>query len=262
VREFARGDDVLYTKSSGELVRACVLSVHHDDFPDIYYTIWLEDGTDKQTVSEKLSSVQPQTGSVDSAGVQSELEALRLANQEQAARLREREAELETACRNEEAAEERLRARVERNNRDQCPCAERARMEGHCDIVRSVAFSPDSKSIVSGSLDCTVRVWDVASGAERARIERHRSYVESVAFSPDGKSIVSGPRDKTVRVWGVASGAERARMKGHGDTVRSVAFSPDGKSIVSGSDDETVRIWGAPKVTNSIHGMFRGIWSR
>ena len=54
------------------------------------------------------------SGPVDSAGVQSELEALRLANQEQAARLREREAELETARRNEEAAAERLRVRVER----------------------------------------------------------------------------------------------------------------------------------------------------
>ena len=87
--------------------------------------------------------------------------------------MREREAELETARRNEEAAEEGLRIRVERDNRDHRPCAERARMEGHCDCVMSVAFSPDGKSIVSGSNDTTVRIWDVASGAERARMEGH-----------------------------------------------------------------------------------------
>ena len=70
-----------------------------------------------------------------------------------------------------------------------------------------MAFSADGRSIVSGSDDRTVRIWDVASGAETAKMEGHTETVYSVTFSADGRSIVSGSWDKTVRIWDVASGA-------------------------------------------------------
>src|SRR5262249_29540216 len=49
--------------------------------------------------------------------------------------------------------------------------------------VESVAFSPDGKRIVSGSKDCTVRVWDADTGTETLCLTRHKGRVESVAFS-------------------------------------------------------------------------------
>jgi WD40 repeat protein len=52
-----------------------------------------------------------------------------------------------------------------------------------------VAFSPDGKTVVSGSDDRTVRLWDVASGAETAKLEGHSDWVNCVAFSPDGKTL-------------------------------------------------------------------------
>ncbi|KAH7330049.1 NACHT domain-containing protein, partial [Rhexocercosporidium sp. MPI-PUGE-AT-0058] len=60
-------------------------------------------------------------------------------------------------------------------------------LEGHTDSVHSVAFSPDSKQVVSGSADQTVRLWDVATGAALQTLEGHTDSVHSVAFSPDGK---------------------------------------------------------------------------
>ena len=63
-------------------------------------------------------------------------------------------------------------------------------LSGHSGNVRSVAFSPDGSQIVSGSIDRTVRIWDVASGEELAILSGHDSYVSSVAFSPDGSRIV------------------------------------------------------------------------
>ena len=80
-------------------------------------------------------------------------------------------------------------------------------LEGHSEIVMSVALSPDGRRIVSGSWDRSVRVWDAESGACVATLEGHSYGVMSVAFSPDGRRIVSGSGDKSVRVWDAESGA-------------------------------------------------------
>jgi WD40 repeat protein len=57
-------------------------------------------------------------------------------------------------------------------------------LEGHTHYVRTVAFSPDGKNVVSGSTDNTVRIWDVASGAQIQTLEGHTDDVKSMAFSP------------------------------------------------------------------------------
>ncbi len=68
--------------------------------------------------------------------------------------------------------------------------------------INSVAFSPDGKRIVSGYDDCTIRIWDAATGAQIGEpLTGHTEWINSVAISPDGKRIVSGSRDKTIRIW-------------------------------------------------------------
>ena len=78
-------------------------------------------------------------------------------------------------------------------------------LSGHTDAVYSVAFSPDSKRIVSGSSDKTLRLWDAETGTAIGKpLKGHTGEVWSVAFSPDGKRIVSGSADKTLRIWHIS----------------------------------------------------------
>ena len=115
------------------------------------------------------------------------------------------------------------------------------RLESHSSSVISVAFSPDGKTIVTGSLDGTIKLWNL-QGEVIESLKGHRNGVNSVAFSPDGDNIASVGNDGTVKLWNL-QGKEIKTLTGHTGSVNSVAFSPDGDTIASVGNDGTVKLW-------------------
>jgi WD40 repeat protein/tetratricopeptide (TPR) repeat protein len=123
----------------------------------------------------------------------------------------------------------------------------------HGDQVRSVAFSPDGKTILTGCWDQTARLWDAETGRPLGEPLEHPDRVFSVAFSPDGRTILTGCGDGAARLWDAATGRLSGRPLKHmdigavllGTIVSSVAFSPDGRTILTGGWDGTARLWDA-----------------
>ena len=111
-------------------------------------------------------------------------------------------------------------------------------------LSAAVVFSPDGDLIASGgTMDSTLRLWNVADGSLRLIFEGHAGPITSVAYSPDGRTVASGSADKTVRLWSVADGRLLHTLEGHDDAVTSVAYSPDRQTLASASLDGTIRLW-------------------
>ena len=112
----------------------------------------------------------------------------------------------------------------------------------HLGSVSAVAFSPDGRTIVSGSRDQTVKVWDARTGALLQNFAGDLSQITSVDFSPNGDAIAAGSFYWRVLEWSLETGELFLPLE-HLGTVWSVAFSPDERTIASGSGDRSVRVW-------------------
>ena len=102
---------------------------------------------------------------------------------------------------------------------------QRRTLEGHTKHVSSVAFSPDGKTLASGSTDSTVRLWNLALGAETRKLEGHADEVTSVAFSHDGKTLASSSGDGSTRLW-TAAGDPLLVLRSISGRNASYAFTP------------------------------------
>ena len=122
------------------------------------------------------------------------------------------------------------------------PVGELKKLEGHSDEVKSVAFSLDGRYAVSGSVDQSARIWDLAAGKEDKALRGHSKQIWSVAFHPSGRSVFTASWDATARQWDVKTGNELRRFT-HRLDLNALAVSRDGSTLLTGSDDHSVYLW-------------------
>jgi WD40 repeat protein len=104
----------------------------------------------------------------------------------------------------------------------------------HAHYVTCVAFSPDGKTLATGSRLGDLRLWNVVTGGEIRTFPGHRLGVTALAFSPDGKSLISGGGEPSLQIHDVMTGKPRPVADVPKDAVWSLAVSPDGKWLAVG----------------------------
>ncbi len=115
--------------------------------------------------------------------------------------------------------------------------------------MRSVAFSPDGRTILTGSFDKTARLWDADTGQPIGTSMVHPGQVTSVAFSPDGRTILTACLDKMARLWDADTGQPIGPPMPHPSSWHimwnNVRFTPGSRYLLT-SDGITARLWDPP----------------
>ncbi|TSO37072.1 Transducin beta-like protein 3 [Bagarius yarrelli] len=131
-----------------------------------------------------------------------------------------------------------------------------AQGHGHSNAVGSISCSRLKKAfLVSGSQDCTIKIWDLPDhlprpGEEPAQLnarfteKSHDKDVNSVAISPNDKLLASGSQDRTAKLWSLTDMSLLGVLRGHRRGIWCVQFSPVDQVLASASADGTIKIWG------------------
>lgn len=110
--------------------------------------------------------------------------------------------------------------------------------------VTSIAFTPDSKTVIVGSADGSIKLLDARKeGLEIGTLLSHSGEVKCLALDFNNWLLASGDGKGEIRLWNLRTQQELKVIKVHKLPVNSLAFSPDGQTLVSGSDDHTIRFW-------------------
>ena len=103
----------------------------------------------------------------------------------------------------------------------------------------SNSSSPPTPVLLTGSLDNTIKVWDVETGRPLKTLFGHIEGVWTV--DGDRLRVVSGSHDRTIKIWERETGRCQTTLVGHRGAVTCLSLADD--KIVSGGDDGDVRIW-------------------
>ncbi|EDV27114.1 uncharacterized protein TRIADDRAFT_22317 [Trichoplax adhaerens] len=125
-------------------------------------------------------------------------------------------------------------------------------MEHHSDWVNDLVLCHNGKTIISGSSDTTVKVWDAVRGCCQSTLYTHRDYVRALAYSKQRDLFASSGFDKQIYLWDVTTLValtpsnnvlKTKPLNGQKNSVYSIAMDAGGTVVVTGSTERALRVW-------------------
>ena len=124
-------------------------------------------------------------------------------------------------------------------------------IKAHERHINAIAFSPDSRILATGSVDRTVRLWQVPGFQLLGEMRADAGAVMSLTFARDGRTLVAGTQDGLVDLWNIATRREITSWRAHTSIVSGLAFSRGDTMLATASVDHDMRLWRAPSLAET-----------
>lgn len=116
-------------------------------------------------------------------------------------------------------------------------------ISGHTGWVRCIDVDPTNNFFVTGSNDCVIKFWDLASGTLKLSLTGHINTVRTVLLSQRHPYLFSCGEDKMIKCWDLEQNKVIRHYHGHLSGVYSLSLHPSLDILISGGRDSVGRVW-------------------
>ncbi|MBY9005357.1 MAG: TIR domain-containing protein [Candidatus Lokiarchaeota archaeon] len=124
----------------------------------------------------------------------------------------------------------------------------------HNKAIYTFSITPDRKYVITGSLDKSIKIWNLETGDLYHKIDGHDDEITCLDLSSDGSRIVSGSEDNSVKLWKLDTGNLMRNFTDHEGAIFDVLITPNDDYIISTSEDNTAKIikWNTKRIIRSL----------